>query len=168
LFRGQSLVVVLDGIQDPGNAGSIVRSAEAFGATGVLFLRGSVNPYHPKTLRAAAGSLFRMPVVYGLDEDLARAALEQRRLDIYAAAPRGAKHLKDVDLTRRCAIVIGSEGRGVSEKLRAAALDLRIPTAGVESLNASVAAGVLLYEARRQRSRQSRERKRAVEENEPV
>ncbi len=152
LFRGQSLVVVLDGVQDPGNAGAIVRSAEAFGASGVLFLKGTVSPYNPKTLRASAGSLFRVPVVQGLDENLARAALEQRRLDVYAAAPRGAKILQDVDLKRRCAFVIGSEGRGVSEKLRSAALELRIPTAGVESLNASIAASVLLYEARRQRA----------------
>ena len=152
LFRGQSLVVVLDGVQDPGNAGAIVRSAEAFGATGVLFLKGTVSPYNPKTLRASAGSLFRVPVVQGLDENLARAALDQHRLDVYAAAPRGAKILQDVDLKRRCAFVIGSEGRGVSEKLRLAAMELRIPTAGVESLNASIAASVLLYEARRQRA----------------
>lgn len=152
LFRGNSLVVVLDGIQDPGNAGSIVRSAEAFGATGVLFLKGAVSPHHPKTLRASAGSLFRMPVIHGLEGDLARAALEQRRLDIYAAVPRGGKLLKDVDLTRRCAILVGSEGHGVSERLRSAAVDLRIPTTGVESLNVGVAAGVILYEAHRQRT----------------
>jgi TrmH family RNA methyltransferase len=152
LFRGNSLVVVLDGIQDPGNAGSIVRSAEAFGASGVIFLKGAVSPHHPKTLRASAGSLFRLPVIHGMEPDLARAALVQRRLDIYAAAPRGGKLLKDVDLTRRCALVLGSEGRGVSERLRSAALDLRIPTTGVESLNVGVAAGVLLYEAHRQRT----------------
>ncbi len=63
LFRGQSLVVVLDGVQDPGNSGTIVRSAEAFGATGVVFLKGSVNPYNPKCLRASAGSVFRVPLV---------------------------------------------------------------------------------------------------------
>jgi len=66
--------------------------------------------------------------------------------------PAGKKGLPDVDLTRKCAIIIGSEGRGVTEKLRAVALDLRIPTSGVESLNAAVAAGILLYEARRQRA----------------
>ena len=152
LFRGQALVVVLDGIQDPGNAGTIVRSAEAFGATGVIFVKGTVSPYNPKSLRASAGSLFRVPYVYGLDEELTRVTLEQRRIEAYAAAPRGNKSLQDIDLTRRCALVIGSEGRGVSEKLRAACLDLRIPTLGVESLNASAAASILLYEARRQRA----------------
>jgi TrmH family RNA methyltransferase len=151
LFRGRSLVVILDGIQDPGNAGAIVRAAEAFGATGCLFLKGSVSPYNPKSLRAAAGSLFRMPVISGMDIDLARAAVSQRRVDLYAASPEGGKTLNEVDLTRRFALVVGSEGHGVSEKLRSGALDLRIPTAGVESLNVAMAAGIILYEARRQR-----------------
>ncbi len=152
LFRGRSLVVVLDGVQDPGNAGTVVRAAEAFGATGVLFVKGSVNPYHPKTLRASAGSIFRVPLVAGVDGALARAALEQHRLDIYAAMPGGSKSLTEVDLKRRLALIIGSEGRGVSARLRGCALDLRIPTTGVDSLNAAMAAAILLYEARRQRA----------------
>jgi TrmH family RNA methyltransferase len=152
LFRGRPLVVVLDGVQDPGNAGAILRVAEAFGASGALFLKGTVDPYNPKAVRASAGSVFRLPLVTGLDATLARAALEQHRLDIYAAMPAGQKGLADVDLTRKCAIIIGSEGRGVTAKLRSAALDLRIPTSGVESLNAAMAAGILLYEAQRQRA----------------
>lgn len=154
LFRGRSLVLILDGVQDPGNAGSLVRAAEAFGATGVLFVKGTVNPYHPKTVRAAAGSLFRLPVLSGLDAAMARAACAQRRTDLYAAAPHGGVAVAEADLTRRCAIIIGSEGRGVSEALRGAALDLRIPTHGVESLNASAAGAVILYEAARQRRRE--------------
>jgi TrmH family RNA methyltransferase len=153
LFRARPLVVVLDGVQDPGNAGAILRASEAFGASGLVFLKGTVSPYNPKTVRASAGSLFRIPLVAGLDATLARAALEQRRLDIYAATPAGERDLGDCDLTRPTALIIGSEGRGVSERLRAAAIDLRIPIAGVESLNAAMAAGVLLYEARRQRAR---------------
>lgn len=152
LFRGHPLVVVLDGVQDPGNAGAIVRAAEAFGATGLIFLKGTVNPHGPKTVRASAGSVFRMPLVAGLDETLARAALEQRRLDVYAASPAGKRDLNTIDLKRPCALIIGSEGHGVSERLRAAAIDLRIPITGVESLNAAMAAGILLYEARRQRA----------------
>lgn len=151
LFRGKSLVVVLDRLQDPGNAGAIVRAAEAFGASGVLFLKGSVSPFNPKTVRATAGSIFRVPIVAGVDGELARAAMEQHRLDIYAAMPKAAKSINEVDLTRRCALLIGSEGNGVSERLRGAALDLRIHTHGVESLNAAMAAGILLYEAQRQR-----------------
>ena len=151
LFRGKSLVVVLDGIQDPGNAGTVLRAAEAFGATGVLLVKGSVSPYNPKAVRASAGSLFRVPLVAGLDAALARAALEQHRLDLYAAMPAGKKPLGEADLTRKCALIVGSEGRGVGEKLRAGALELRIPSSGVESLNAAMAATVLLYEAHRQR-----------------
>lgn len=156
LLRGRSLVVVLDGVQDPGNAGAIVRAAEAFGATGTIFLKGSVSPFNPKTLRASAGSLFRVPFVHSLDTELARAALRQNRLDLYAGVPfTGRNHVKslvDVDLTRKCAVIIGSEGRGVSEDLHAGAIDLAIPTVAVESLNAAMAASVILYEARRQRS----------------
>lgn len=154
LFRGRALVVVLDGLQDPGNAGAIARSAEAFGASGLLLLKGTVTPFHPKTLRASAGSLFRVPFVYGLDAALARAALQQNRLDLYATVPRcgpSSKLLGDVDLTRKCGVIIGSEARGVSEALRPAAMNLSIATAGVESLNAAVAAAIILYEARRQR-----------------
>jgi len=156
LFRGRSLVVVLDGLQDPGNAGAIVRAAEAFGASGIMFLKGTVSPFNPKALRAAAGSLFRVPFAYGLDPALARAALQQNKLDVYAGVAanshQAAKTLADVDFSRRCALVIGNEARGVGPQLRAAALDVSIPTTGVESLNAAVAAGILLYEARRQRS----------------
>jgi TrmH family RNA methyltransferase len=156
LFRGQTLLIVLDGLQDPGNAGSVVRAAEAFGATGVMFIKGTASPFHPKTLRAAAGSLFRVPFLASLDAPLARAALKQRRLDIYAAMPfTGSERLaQDVDFARRCALIIGSEGRGVSRELHGIAQDVAIPTLGVESLNAAVAASVLLYEARRQRASQ--------------
>lgn len=157
VFRGQAMVIVLDGLQDPGNAGAIVRAAEAFGATGVLFLKGSASPYHPKTLRASAGSLFRVPFIAGIDAPLAAAALRQHCLDIYAAMPHtGAERLaEDIDFSRRCALVIGNEGRGVSEELRAISQDIAIPTLGVESLNAAVAASVLLYETRRQRVREA-------------
>jgi TrmH family RNA methyltransferase len=89
--------------------------------------------------------------VAGLDPALARAALEQQRLDVYAAAASGKQDLADADLSRKCAFIIGSEGHGVSGKLRSGALDLRIPISGVESLNAAMAAAILLYEARRQR-----------------
>lgn len=154
LFTGRSLVVVLDGVQDPGNAGAIMRAAEAFAATGVIFTKGTVSPFNPKTLRASAGSLFRVPFVHGLDGKLVSEALKHHKLDAYSTAPPRAKQktLAEVDLRRQCAIIIGSEGRGVSDTLRSGALELSIATCGVESLNAAVAAGIVLYEARRQRS----------------
>jgi RNA methyltransferase, TrmH family len=151
LFRGRSLAVILDGLQDPGNAGAILRAAEAFGATGVAFLKGTVSPYNPKCLRASAGSVFRVPLVPAMDPQLLLAAIEQRQLDLFALMPRGVQELGEANFTRRCAIIVGSEGRGVSERLRAKALDVRIPTAAVESLNAALAAGIALYAARRQR-----------------
>ena len=151
--RGRSMVVAIDGLQDPGNAGAVVRAAEAFGATGVLFVKGSASPFHPKTLRASAGSLFRVPFVAGLDAATAAGELRRRRLSIYAAMPyTGSERMAgDTDFSRPCALAIGNEGRGVSEELRAVAEDVAIPTVGVESLNAAVAAAVLLYESRRQR-----------------
>jgi RNA methyltransferase, TrmH family len=151
LLRGDAPVVVLDGIQDPGNAGTIVRAAEAFGAGGVIFVKGTVSPYNPKTLRASAGSLFRIPFIEGLEAEAARVFLAGRGVPVYAATASGGLSLHEVDLTRRCAIVIGSEGRGVGETLQTGATGLRIPTVEVESLNAAVAASVILYEAKRQK-----------------
>lgn len=151
LFRGQCLVTVLDGLQDPGNAGAIVRSTEAFGGSGIAFLKGSVNPYNPKCLRASAGSVFRVPLVTGIDERLLLAAIEQRKMEMYALMPGGVLTVEQCHFERRAALIVGSEGRGVSERLRGKAIDVRIPTVGVESLNAALAAGIALYEARKQR-----------------
>jgi TrmH family RNA methyltransferase len=157
LFEGRALVVVLDGLQDPGNAGAIVRAAEAFGATGAIFLKGTASPFNPKTLRASAGSLFRVPFLYSMDAALARAAFEEHHVKIYAAVPARPKgemrSVADADLTAAAALIIGNEGRGVSNEWRGAAEGVSIPTVAVESLNAAMAAGILLYEARRQRSR---------------
>jgi TrmH family RNA methyltransferase len=156
LLRGRALVVALDGMQDPGNAGAILRAAEAFGATGAIFLKGSVSPYNPKTLRASAGSLFRVPFLHGVDAAAVLAALQQNQVRLYAAMParegKASRSPAQVDFTASCALIIGNEARGVGPELRSAALDVSIPTAAVESLNAAVAAGILLYEAQRQRT----------------
>jgi TrmH family RNA methyltransferase len=149
LFRGRALVVVLDGLQDPGNAGAIVRAAEAFGATGAMFLKGTAGPFNPKTLRASAGSLFRVPYLHGLEPAVARAALEEHGVARYAAVPGKAGAM--ADLTVACALIVGNEARGVSREMRAGSQEVSIPTLAVESLNAAMAAGILLYEARRQR-----------------
>ncbi len=155
VVQGNALIVVLDGLQDPGNAGAIVRAAEAFGATGAIFLKGTVSPYNPKTLRASAGSLFRLPVLHSMDAECARNALIENRVRLYAAVPANRngsmRPLDAADLTMNCGLIIGNEARGVSPELRSAER-VSIPTVGVESLNAAMAAGILLYEARRQRS----------------
>jgi RNA methyltransferase, TrmH family len=156
LFEGRALVVVLDGLQDPGNAGAIVRAAEAFGATGAIFLKGTASPFNPKTLRASAGSLFRVPFLYGMDPALARAAIEENHVNLYAAVPSppnsDVRSVADADLTAACALIVGNEGQGVSREWRGVAQSISIPTMAVESLNAAMATGILLYEARRQRS----------------
>jgi TrmH family RNA methyltransferase len=141
LLRGTPLVVVLDGVQDPGNAGAILRTAEAFGATGAVFLKGTVSPSNPKCLRASAGSAFRLPIVNEIPDGIA----------LFAADPRAKLSIADARLAAPCAIVIGAEGSGVRPELAARATGVKIPTVKVESLNAAVAAGILLYEARRQR-----------------
>jgi len=149
MMRGEAaLVVVLDGVQDPGNAGAILRAAEAFGASGAVFLKCTVNPYNPKCIRGSAGSVFRVPLVASVEVD---EILGLKGLAWYAAMPRAQKLASDADLATPCGIIIGSEGRGVSAVLAERATGVRIPTSGVESLNAAVAAGILLYEARRQR-----------------
>jgi len=151
VFRGRPLVVVLDGLQDPGNAGTIVRAAEAFGSSGLVFLKGSVNPYNPKAVRASAGSVLRIPVLYSLDGNATRTAAIQRKIALYAASPAGGVPASEAGLSRACMIVVGSEGRGWRRDLWADAQRVRIPTTDVESLNAAMAAGILLYEAKRQR-----------------
>jgi TrmH family RNA methyltransferase len=151
LFRGHALTVVLDGVQDPGNAGTVLRAAEAFGATGVAFLKGTVSPYNPKCLRASAGSIFRVPVIAALDPQVLLAASEQRKIELFALMPKSAIEVSKANLGRKCAIVVGSEGRGVSERLAEKATRVRIPTVGVESLNAAFAAGIALFVARSQR-----------------
>jgi len=148
-----ALVLVVDGVQDPGNMGTILRSAEAFGATGLLLLKGAVNVFNAKAMRASAGSVFRVPFVQGLDDDLVLPALRDAGGDLYAAVPGSPNPAAAADLTRACAVFIGSEGHGIRPTLRSAAKDLSIPTSGVESLNAAISAAILLYEARRQRSR---------------
>jgi len=154
LVRESALIVVLDGVQDPGNAGTILRTAEAFGATGAIFLKGAVSPSNPKCLRASAGSAFRLPMLTGfaIESLLAMAASSKAGLTLYASDPRAGLSLSDAPLAAPCAIIIGSEGNGVQPKLATRAKGLKIPTNTVESLNAAIAAGILLYEARRQRS----------------
>jgi RNA methyltransferase, TrmH family len=151
------LIVITAALQDPGNFGAIVRSAEAFGATSVIALPGTVDVWNAKALRASAGSAFRVPVVQEKSSP-AFAALAERRIPILAAVPAGGRHdaipCSQCDLTRPAALLIGNEGSGLSPDL----LDrcdarISIPMPGpVESLNAAVAASILLYEAARQRS----------------
>jgi len=150
------LIVVLAGLQDPGNLGTIVRSAEAFGAHGVLCLEGTVSEWNPKAVRASAGSVFRMPVLRANQND-ALARLREAGVQLLATTVEGAQPADLVDLAEPVALLIGNEGNGVPVDLAAKADGaITIPCPGpVESLNAAVATSVLLYEAARQRAAKS-------------
>ncbi len=146
--------VALDGVQDPGNTGTIVRSAEAFGASGIVFLQGSAAPMNPKALRASAGSLFRVPFMERISADQFLALAKDWGKTIYCAKARGGVPLESADLSSDAALVVGSETHGISPTLAAAATGIAIATRGVESLNASVAASIILHEVARRSARQ--------------
>jgi RNA methyltransferase, TrmH family len=150
-LNGPGVTVILDGMQDPGNAGTIVRSSEAFGATGLIFLEGSVRVANGKFLRATAGSVFRVPYLENQTRAGLMAHLRASDRKLYALTPRATTSLGQTDLCQPCAIVVGSEAQGVSPELRSCAEALRIPTGQVESLNAGVACSIALFEAARQR-----------------
>jgi TrmH family RNA methyltransferase len=145
------LLVALDGMQDPGNAGTIVRSAEAFGATGVILLEGSVRISNGKFLRATAGSVFRLPIASGIEKKEFVAKMANAGINLYALTANGEMSLDQADLRSPCALIVGSEGSGVSPELLALAKNVSIPTKRVESLNAAVACSLALFEAARQR-----------------
>ncbi len=152
---GTPLIVVLAGVQDPGNVGTIVRSAEAFGATGAVATRGTADPWSPKALRASAGSALRLPVLRGMAMAVLLAQLKIEQVKILAASGR-AENLSNSPAWAfgdPLALFIGSEGRGLPPEVeRAADAVISIPVSEtVESLNAAVAASVLLYEIARQR-----------------
>jgi TrmH family RNA methyltransferase len=150
MFHGKPLVVIAASLQDPGNLGTLVRSAEAFGATGMILLPGTVSLWNAKTLRASSGSAFRLPVVALTAED-AFAALREHGVRVFAAVARDGA--SEADLRGASALLIGNEGSGLPDAWIAQA-DARvtIPLPGaVESLNAAIAGSVLLYEAMRQR-----------------
>lgn len=156
------LVIVMAGVQDPGNVGTIVRSAEAFGASGVVATRGTADPWSPKALRASAGSALRLPLLRGVAGPVLLAQMRMVGVRILAAGakPTEAASAKDAhfegamaDMRGACAIFIGNEGAGVPSEVEHAA-DEWISIAmsdDVESLNAGVAASVILFEAARQR-----------------
>ncbi|MFZ0743473.1 MAG: RNA methyltransferase [Terracidiphilus sp.] len=151
--EAEPLVVVLAGLQDPGNLGTILRCAEAFGASGVVSLPGTVCAWNPKAVRASAGSVFRVPLLSATAEECFR-RLGEAHVKVIATRLRDAAPADQADMAGPVALLIGNEGNGVPPELTAyAGAAITIPCPGpVESLNASVAAGILLYEASRQRS----------------
>lgn len=146
-LAGASRVLLLDGLQDPGNLGTILRTAEAFGLGAVVLCEGCVDPFSPKVVRSTMGAVFRLPCVQLPLKDAVQTLRQTNELPIYATAlSESSVPIETVDLTR-AAVIIGSEGRGVTQ----AALELAdrhviIPMTGrAESLNAGVAAAIVIY-----------------------
>jgi TrmH family RNA methyltransferase len=145
LLAEKPVVLALDGVQDPGNAGTMVRSAEAFGVSGVVFLKSSVRSSNGKFIRATAGSIFRLPFLEGWSTADLLARAKEARLPLFALAPKGRVSLHEAALAQGGVLIVGSEGAGISAELLAAAERVRIPTQAVESLNAAVACSIALY-----------------------
>ncbi len=154
LSPAPALVLAAAGLQDPGNAGAIIRSAAAAGATGVVLDDLSADPWGWKALRSSMGGAFQLPVVRSRALASLIADWRSRGIRVVATVPRGGTSMYDTDLTKPTAVLLGGEGSGVPDDLlEAADVRVSIPMHGaIESLNAAVAAAVVLYEAQRQRS----------------
>ena len=146
-------VLILDCIQDPGNLGTIIRTADAAGALGIILLDGCVDAYSPKVVRASMGSLFHLPVVQDVRAEEALTWCYRHGYEPAATALNSAQNVYKADISKKIAFIFGNEANGVSEELQAAAeTRLFIPMAGLaESMNVAVAAGIILFEGLRQR-----------------
>jgi len=148
VLNESSNIIILDRLQDPGNIGTIIRTADAAGFDLVVLVKGTGDPYQPKVVRSATGSLFRMKFTKVSDYDELIDLVHKAGLKFFATAMDAERAYYECDLTKGCAIAIGNEGNGISEELLDKAdIKIRIPMEGrTESLNASVAAGILMYE----------------------
>ncbi len=147
------LLLLLENIQDPGNLGTLFRSAEAAGASGIVISRDSVDLYNPKVIRSTMGSVYRMPACYVEDLPAAQRQIQESGIRIFAADLVGTVDYDKEDYRDACAFLVGNEGNGLTEEaLKETDARIRIPMQGqVESLNASVAGSLLLFETARQR-----------------
>lgn len=158
LAGGQTpFLMLLENLQDPGNLGTIVRAGEGAGITGVIMSRDTVDIYNPKVIRSTMGSLFRIPFLYAENLGETVRFLKKNHVKILAAHLEGAVVYDEEDCTGALGFLIGNEGNGLSEEIGALAdARIKIPMAGqVESLNAAVAASVLMFETARQRRKRS-------------
>lgn len=144
----ENLVLVLHDVRDPGNAGTLIRSADAAGASGVVFSGHSVDPFNPKTLRASAGSVFHVPVAVA-EWEQTLASLRTRGARVYATVVRGGRPHRDLDYSTPSAVVIGNESEGLSAAIVSQCDEaITIEMAGAnESLNAGVAGSLIAFEA---------------------
>jgi TrmH family RNA methyltransferase len=153
LEQPNALVVVVDGVQDPGNLGTIIRSADAVGATGVVLGRGTVDVYNPKTIRSTMGSLFHLPIMEcDLNELLP--LVKKHQIQLVSTSLQAEQSCYELDMTGSTWMIVGNEGSGVNADLQQyVSKQIIIPMRGqAESLNVAMASTVLLFEAARQRS----------------
>ena len=147
------LLLVLENLQDPGNLGTMVRTAEGAGVTGVILSKGCVDIYNPKTIRSTMGSIYRVPFLYVDDLKTTLGKLHEKGITTYAAHLKGKDFYDEASYKGPSAFLIGNEGNGLTDEIsRIAGQYIKIPMEGqLESLNAAVAAAILMYEAARQR-----------------
>lgn len=152
----QALFMVLEDIQDPGNLGTIMRTAEATGVDAIIMSKGTVDIYNPKVIRSTMGTVFRVPFIYTDDLCDTISYMKRSGIKIVAAHLKGQKWYDEVNYCKSTAFLIGNEGNGLSDAVtRLADVFMKIPMEGqVESLNAAVASSVLMYEAYRQKRAQ--------------
>lgn len=151
--RENPLFLILEDIQDPGNLGTMVRTAEGAGVDGIIMTKGTVDIYNPKTIRSTMGSVYRMPFLYTDDLQSIMKQLQEKGVKLYAAHLKGNQYHYQLDFKGATAFLIGNEGNGLKdETAQVADVYMKIPMQGqVESLNAAVASVILMYEAARQR-----------------
>ena len=150
-----TLFLILEDLQDPGNLGTIVRTGEGAGVSGIIMSRDTVDIYNPKTIRATMGSIYRVPFLYTEDIPGTVRQMQEKGIGIYAAHLKGRKYYDECDFQKPTAFLIGNEGNGLTDETAGLAdTYIRIPMAGrLESLNAAVASALLLYAAEGQRRR---------------
>ena len=154
MLRGdQTHLLILESVQDPGNLGTMVRTGEGAGITGVVMNRTTVDLFNPKTIRSTMGSIYRVPFVVADDLEQTLQMLKKKGVSLYAAHLKGQKQYDAFDYTEATGFLIGNEGNGLSDEIANAADSyIRIPMEGqVESLNAAISASLLMYECNRQR-----------------
>lgn len=155
LLRGERTnLLILESIQDPGNLGTMLRTGEGAGITGVVMNRTTADIFNPKTIRSTMGSIYRVPFYVAADLPGEIARLKEQGVQVCAAHLRGTRRYDEADYRRATAFLIGNEGNGLSDEIAGLAdTYIRIPMDGqVESLNAAISAAILMYEAKRQRT----------------
>lgn len=144
ILKGKKRILFLDKVQDPGNVGTIIRTADAFSFDGIILSKECADPYSPKVVRSTMGSIFHIPIVRDVNVE------ELKKLDmkIYSSSLEASQNIKDIELEENAILVIGNEGNGISDetkKLTDEFIKIEMP-GNAESLNASIAAGILMYE----------------------